>query len=671
VTLVNCSITDVNVLKTNITAFYALGLEGVVLIGELPYAMAVYHDNAWGVDRYFPTDLFLMDLDGQWLDVLPPIGIFNIDHTNGQIEHTNGSGDWEAEIWLGRISPYSMGMPGINYTQELIDYFDRNHDYRTGVLSRPHNACLYIDDDWSSYKAEWESNLTAYTGSSIDVYATDALTNSTDYINQLNKTDYEFVHLLVHSWQTNHTFGLNGDGSDGVLRYKDVWGNDTRPLFYNLYACFSCDFTVKNNTGTYYLFSNDTLCVIGSARSGGMDLYQCFYDNLTQNATIGEAFKNWWYNPEIESLNPPVGKTELYYGMTIFGDPLLTILMNDGVSDSITVTKPDATTTWYNNTQYSINWTSTGTIIEVNISLYNSSGWVQNIVLETPNNGSCNWTVPNSLDNGTDYHINITDASTNFTSGVSADFEIRNDLADPDSLTVTNPITSSIWNVNSQYSINWTSTGTIINVNISLYNGSGWVQNIVLGTLNNGSYNWTVPNSLYNGTDYYVNITDASTNDTSDISDNFEINNTIPVPDSLTVTNPTSSSTWYKTEQYEIKWTWTGSFGPIQIFLHNASGQVLLLTSAGGTPNDGSFLWTVPSNLSDGSEYYFRVEDMSGTPSDTSDNFTIAVKPTIPTTDPPPGGGGGIPGADIFFIGIICSILTITVVNKRRKRILI
>ena len=470
VTLINCSITDVNALKLNISGYYNYSLDGVVLIGELPYAIARFTDG-WGIHD-FPTDLFLMDMDGLWQDFpIPPAGIYDIDYANSKIEHTNGSGDWEPEIWLGRISPYSMGMPGINYTQELIDYFDRNHDYRTGVLSRPHKACLYIDDEWSGLKDEWVSNFTAYTGSSVDVYATDAYTNMTDYTQQINKTDYEFIHLLVHSWQTNHTFGPSGNGADGVLTYNHIYGNNTRALFYNLFACYSCDFTFPNNTGTYYLFGNDSLVVIGSARSGGMDLYQPFYDNLTQNTTIGEAFKNWFYNPEIETLNPPNGKTDLYYGMTIFGDPLLTIHMNDSP------------------------------------------------------------------------------------------------------------------------------------------------------------------------------------------------------PESITVTNPTSSSTWYKTEQYEIKWAWTGGFTTVYISLHNASVAVLTLTTAGGTPNDGSFLWTVPSTLADGSEYFIKIDGFVGIPSDMSDNFTIAIKPADPPSNTPPGGGGGIPGADIILLGIICSIITISIVQKKRKLI--
>ncbi|MFX0010444.1 MAG: Ser-Thr-rich GPI-anchored membrane family protein [Candidatus Hermodarchaeota archaeon] len=412
-TLINWSNPNVNNLKTNISNYYGFGLDGIILIGELPYAMARHWDSSWSKYWYFPTDLFLMDLDGLWNDIN-----FNNYYDIDSGEHINGTGDWEPEIWLGRISPFSMNVLGVNYTAELKDYFDRNHAYRTGTLSRAHKACLYIDDDWSNYANEWASNFTAYTGSQLDVYSTNSLTNSTNYMEQLNKMDYEFVHVLVHSWPTNHIFGPSGSGTDGVLTYTDIWTNTTHPLFYNLYACYSNNFTQTNNIGTHYLFSNDTLCVIGSSRSGGMDLYQPFYDNLSINATIGTAFNSWFYNPEIEQW----GKTQLYEGMTILGDPLLTIKMHETIPESLNITNPTSTCTWYKDSVYEIRWTWQGTFSNVDITLWNGSGIVLTIASAANNNGSFFWTVPNSLVDGNDYFIKLddmdgtpSDISENFT----------------------------------------------------------------------------------------------------------------------------------------------------------------------------------------------------------------------------------------------------------------
>ncbi|MFW9784991.1 MAG: hypothetical protein ACFFFB_22105 [Candidatus Heimdallarchaeota archaeon] len=319
--IIKWSSTNVTLLKANISNAYQLGLIGVILIGEIPYAMARHWDSNWGKYWNYPCDLFLMDLDGVWNDGVITNGIYDIDNN----EHMSGSGDWTPEIWLARINPTSIVIPGFNYSDAYKKFFDRDYKLRHGLTYRPHKSLLYIDDDWSSYKDEWLSNFTAYTGTEVNCYWNNPTTTSTNYMNNITMVNYEFVHILVHSWPTQHMFGPPyALGSEGVTTYKNIYGNNTLPLFYNLYACFSCNYTQADNTGTYYLFtSNNTLTVIGSARDGGMDLYQPFYDALKEGKPIGEAFRIWFHNPEIVNYN----KELLYYGMTILGDPLLTIYM--------------------------------------------------------------------------------------------------------------------------------------------------------------------------------------------------------------------------------------------------------------------------------------------------------------------------------------------------------
>ena len=318
--LIAWSSNNVSEIKQHLINASSQGLIGAVLIGDLPYAMARHWDFAWGKHWNYPCDLYLMDLDGNWSDTTSPNGIFDID----QNEHTNGTGDWTPEIWIARISPTSIGATGFNYTAAYKNYFDRNYKLRHGLTSRPHKALLYIDDDWSSYKDEWLSNFTTYTGSEVDCYWNNLTTTAANYMNNISTVNYEFVHLLVHSWPTQHLFGPPyALGFDGILTHENIYGNSTLPLFYNLFACFSCNYTQVNNTGTYYLFSDNTLTVIGSSRDGGMDLYQPFYDDLSQGAIIGDAFVTWFHNPEIVKWN----KELLYYGMTILGDPLLTMYM--------------------------------------------------------------------------------------------------------------------------------------------------------------------------------------------------------------------------------------------------------------------------------------------------------------------------------------------------------
>jgi len=68
-----------------------------------------YYDNFWSLWRTYPIDLYLTDLDGEWVDN---------DHADGLFDaHNNGTGDIYPEIWIGRICPESL-----NNTNHLIAY---------------------------------------------------------------------------------------------------------------------------------------------------------------------------------------------------------------------------------------------------------------------------------------------------------------------------------------------------------------------------------------------------------------------------------------------------------------------------------------------------------------------------------------------------------------------
>ena len=309
--LVSWSNTNATILKQDLISFYSQGLVGAVFIGKLPI---VQFDDPYG--GFFACDLYYMDLDGDWLDTNPPPPT-----SDGILDyHGDGTGDKYPEIWVGRINPEPI--TGINYTQAYKDYFNRNHAYRIGSLNRPHKALLYIDDSWSYWWSEYLSNFTAYTN--IDCYYQNSTTTPTNYKNNLT-SDYEYVQILVHSDQVKHYFGQGNPPSEGYLFNTEIQSLNTQPLFYNLYACSACDILTNDNLGTHYLFSNNTLTVVGSTKTGGMNMYQEFYDNLSIGKCFGEAFRQWFWDKNYG----PYGSSYSYslsMGMLILGDPLLTII---------------------------------------------------------------------------------------------------------------------------------------------------------------------------------------------------------------------------------------------------------------------------------------------------------------------------------------------------------
>ena len=308
--IVNWSSNNVTVLRNDLinASIQPKGLEGAVLIGKFPSAVMRYWDSFWSLWRNFPIDLYLTDLDGEWIDLDQADGLFDA--------HNNGTGDVYPEIWIGRICPESL-----NNTNHLVayqNYFARNHDYRTGQLNRPHSQLVYIDDDWSPWTSEWLGDMTAY--SNITCISSNTATTATDFKLKLTQT-YEFVHVFVHSWPYEHLFGPGGYGAEGKVNYTEILNIDTQALFYNLFACSATNFNYRNNLGTQYLFSNNTLTVIGSSKIGGMTMNSYFYNPLSQGKVFGEAMRLWYWNP----LHGPSDPDSM--GMNILGDPLLTILM--------------------------------------------------------------------------------------------------------------------------------------------------------------------------------------------------------------------------------------------------------------------------------------------------------------------------------------------------------
>lgn len=276
---------------------------GAVLVGDLPYAL--YNNGST-----FPCDLYLMDLDGLWGDLVGPDGIYD--------SYIGGTGDVYPEIWVGRINPESLNNLGFSHIQAYKDYFKKNHDYRTGNLIRPHTGLLYVDDDWTPWNSSWYTSM-ANSYSNITHIGMNSTTKKTDYETRLTNSSYEFVHAMIHSFPYQHQFGPFGDGSQGITTYSDINSIVTQPLFYNLFCCSACDYRTINSLGTQYLFSNNTLAVIGSTKTGGMWVPADFYTPLGQGKTIGESFRLWWWN----GLHGPLDSDS--QGMCILGDPLLTI----------------------------------------------------------------------------------------------------------------------------------------------------------------------------------------------------------------------------------------------------------------------------------------------------------------------------------------------------------
>ncbi|MCX7974375.1 MAG: hypothetical protein N3B16_07720, partial [Candidatus Aminicenantes bacterium] len=134
--------------------FWLAGLDGVVLLGKQPAAwFEVPNDHYWWQGGYgyadWTCDLFLMDLDGLWQDL----------NVNGKYDsHISGLGDIDAEVFVGRIDPSTMGYYG-HEVDLFCQYMDKNHNYWTGKVKPYRLGLVYSDYDWRQYSTAYFRHL--------------------------------------------------------------------------------------------------------------------------------------------------------------------------------------------------------------------------------------------------------------------------------------------------------------------------------------------------------------------------------------------------------------------------------------------------------------------------------------------------------------------------------
>jgi DNA-binding beta-propeller fold protein YncE len=143
----------------------------------------------------------------------------------------------------------------------------------------------------------------------------------------------------------------------------------------------------------------------------------------------------------------------------------------------------------------------------------------------------------------------------------------------------------------------------IAKVKIELYKGADAVETIESSTENDGSQNWTVPTTLAEKTDYKIRVSCASDPKIYGESGNFSV-----TAANIAITEPTSGAIWGKGESKTIKWTSTVS-GAVRIDL--LKGIVPYFPIIDNTANNGSFTWTISSDLEDRADFRIRITHLS------------------------------------------------------------
>ena len=198
------------------------------------------------------------------------------------------------------------------------------------------------------------------------------------------------------------------------------------------------------------------------------------------------------------------------------------------------------------------------------------------------------------------------------------------------SIQIISPNGGENWKQGTTNTIVWAASRGISSVKIQLYCGNQVSKTIIANAPNNGRYTWAIPPMQAASSSYKIKITDASDNS---VYDDSNLCFTIAESKKITVTSPNGGERWQQGSSHMITWASTSSCAnSVKIHLYKAG--YYYNTIATNTPNDGSYLWNIPSFQELSSSYSIIVADGSDSSTyDCSDAaFSIA---SIPLSEPP------------------------------------
>lgn len=340
-TTFNSTSSVVSLRDSLISHFQTTGLEGAVLIGDLPIAMYEI-ENDFGTDGYtnFPCDLYFMDLDGTWQDNAQA-GAWNGNAKTGHFDnHIDGFGTRTPEIWVSRIVPAAT--PGLGSEDAIInDYFARLHLHMTGKYSIPHMLLTFGNsDEWPGLRTEMGDGL--WFSSNETVQFSSGFDSGSIWTKELRK-GYQYANVYEHSGPDGHAM-INGFNSSSFLNMPST-GAKSNIRFSNLFACSNARYTYPNFLGGLYGWGHNGLISVGSTKTGAMLGFNAYNQRLGAGLNFGLAFKDWFTQVGLSNVS-------WHYGMTLLG--VGTLYFYPYYPDVYTPT--DLKVTSISPTQFRITW---------------------------------------------------------------------------------------------------------------------------------------------------------------------------------------------------------------------------------------------------------------------------------------------------------------------------
>jgi len=200
-------------------------------------------------------------------------------------------------------------------------------------------------------------------------------------------------------------------------------------------------------------------------------------------------------------------------------------------------------------------------------------------------------------------------------------------------INIYSPSSGSIYYAGDSIYIGWTPPDAGNYVKIELHKNWAFSETISSNTSNDGSYSWSIPNTISSSSSYHIQVTSLSDDNVYDYSDYFSIGER-----SITVTSPSSTSTWYGGTSYSIGWNANnaGSYVDIELY-KNGNYDSTISSNSYSYTGTNTYSWRATTSLSAGSAYQIKITSKSySSIYDYSDYFSIGER-SITVTSPNSG----------------------------------
>ncbi len=433
------------------------------------------------------------------------------------LDQTSWNDDWEAEVFIGRISA--------DDATEFSNQVFKILAYETDQLSESYMTTgLGLGEklDNSTYGKDAMLQLQALFSSDWEfdgLYDEDDTWSKNELIELLNTSAYSNIDHLGHSNPTYTMKLRNGDETKFTnTKFNFAKSQGCDPGAFDK-DCIAERFTTSTRTGMFAVVFNSRSGWYspgnptgGSSQKVHVSFWKaCWEEDMNYFSEFNEYSHRMHTNREWDILES-----------NLLGDPA-TPFRGKEVPPFLQVMSPNGGELWEQDRTFTIRWDDNFDD-NVKIELLKGGSVKEELAASVPSNGSWDWDIAVDFPLGTDYKIRITCVvQDTLTDDSDDDFTVE----EKSNLALKTPNGGEVIEKGSDVEITW-EDNLDEEVALGLFRGGKYYQPIVAATPSNGSYTWTVPDNIASDSTYTIRVTGIEKDWLYDESD-----------DALSIQNPT------------------------------------------------------------------------------------------------------------------------------------